>query len=159
MPTNRISIILSDDLAERLERVKETLDVSYVCEHSINAAVTTEESKLGILSKREAAIARLKVEAFNECDKWSRKGQRDGLELAPDLSFAELQQAMGLYELQHAAPDELTDLFDLLPEEHFLAAAINISKLPPYVTNSYLSGVLLGVMEFWNSIQDEVEGD
>lgn len=86
MPTNRINIILSDDLAERLERVKETLDVSYVCEHSLNAAVTTEESKLGILSRREAAIARLKVEAFNECDKWSRKGQRDGLELAPDLS-------------------------------------------------------------------------
>ncbi|MBW4522646.1 MAG: hypothetical protein KME16_23620 [Scytolyngbya sp. HA4215-MV1] len=154
---NVINVMLSDDLYERLKNVGVRIDVTAICQNVIDAAVTTEEIKLKAMSERELAIARLKFEAAQEFDKWSRKGYREGLDLAPNLSFVELQQVMEWYELRHVENDELVSLSDVLRDGNSLLNVIHENTCPTYVEETYISGVLLGVMEFWDGIKDELD--
>jgi predicted transcriptional regulator len=154
---NSINVMLSDDLYERLKNVGARIDVTAICQNVIDSAVTTEEIKLEAMSERELAIARLKFEAAQEFDKWSRKGYREGLEFAPNLSFVELQQVMEWYELKFVENDESVSLSDVLRDGNSLLNLILENTCPTYVESTYLSGLLLGVMEFWNGIKNELD--
>lgn len=156
--SKRINITIPDNLFERLEIVKEKMNVSAICQTAIESAVKTEEIKMSAMSKRESAIARLKIEAQNETDEWFQKGKRQGLEIAPDLSYTEFRQALEWHEAKYSTDGWQISLLDLMSHNCFdsIIDAAKNEECPDDMMESYALGGLDGIVEFWDSIQGEL---
>lgn len=157
-----ITITIPSSLFERLEWVKDKMDVSDICKHAINAVVTIEEAKAVALSEIETTIARLKGEAKAILTEWYQKGRTQGLKLAPSLSLTEFHHVLMWHEERYFGfeedeeESELVHIFEIVPYDSFLTRAIDIESCPYYVTDSYVLGALDGVVEIWNSIKSEL---
>lgn len=89
----RITSTIPDDLHERLQVVKEGINVSGVCQRAIYLAIQIEEIKARTdIPSMEKALARLSKEKQNTSAKWKQTGFIEGVEDATEkLSYKELK--------------------------------------------------------------------
>lgn len=139
--------------------MKEKMNVSAICQGAIETAVKTEEIKMSAMSQREAAIARLKIEAKKEDEDWEEKGKRHGLEIAPSLSYADFRQVQEWDEFQQSPDGWQVSLLDAVMSDENWSSVIEAAKnakCPQVLMESYVQGVIDGVLEFWDSIESEL---
>ncbi|UBF26410.1 hypothetical protein K9N68_33760 [Kovacikia minuta CCNUW1] len=128
-----IKIILSDSLLEKL----------------IGSAVKKTE--------REAAIARLRIEAKQALEDWYQKGYCEGSDIAKELSFEQIQEVIGWHEMKCADSDQPIRLCDCVPSNAFLLSAMDVGRVPGYVLEAYVFGALDGIVKFWEDIEGELD--
>jgi predicted CopG family antitoxin len=88
----RITITLPNDLYERLQTVKDKLNVSGLCQTTIERAVTIEEIKLKDIAVMDKVVERLRLEKQEANQEWKETGLSHGLEDAQELSYDDSEQ-------------------------------------------------------------------
>jgi predicted CopG family antitoxin len=83
----RITITLPNELYKRLQSVKEKLNVSGLCQTTIERAITIEEIKLKDIAVMDKVVERLLLEKQEADQEWKETGLVDGLEDAQELSY------------------------------------------------------------------------
>jgi post-segregation antitoxin (ccd killing protein) len=158
IPAERITITLDSALYQRLQAVKENLNVSAICRAAIEHAINLEEIKMKALSKKEKAIERLRAERQKSEEEWFDCGKTDGLKDAEELSYEDFEQLEALYESKSEL--ERYDFWlelNRLPEDfHELLEERMDKYLPKPNEKSYLAGWIDGVTDFWFEIKDEI---
>lgn len=154
--TARLNITIPDDLQERLQSAKEIqpeLNVSAICQKSIEAAIVLIEARQKAGSKRQQTIDRLNLQIRRGQREWYRKGRQDGIEAAPDLNYEDFQVVL---ELTRTAIDPLL-LVSM--QERSQKVSPSQPECPDPMRVAYHAGWIDGVLEFWNDIKNQLAFD
>ena len=101
----RLSISIPDDLYNKIQMVKENLNISGICQEAIMNAVEMEMLKSNACNDLNSLVIRLKTERKMAGEKFKRDGFSDGTKDAYRMSFEDIyfiylhQDAMKLEEL------------------------------------------------------------
>jgi post-segregation antitoxin (ccd killing protein) len=87
----RITVTVPDELHERLQKVKESINVSGVCQEAIESAVYIEELKLKGQENMDALIERLKAEKQEFVKQYEEQGYKDGIKEIKDFSYSQMK--------------------------------------------------------------------
>lgn len=144
--TERITITIPNDLHKRLQAVKDSLNVSGICQEAINLAVRIEEIKNEEPPNMDTLIKRLRLEKEKEIAESREAGITDGKQDAMELSYAEFR-SLELHSKSGLMPD---DLYGWL--EHTRLQYIEID----YDKNAYLEGWAQGVLNVWEQAKNQL---
>lgn len=148
----RITITIPDNLYERLQDVKENLNVSGVCQRAIEQAVQIEELKLRTdIPSKEKVILRLRMEKQEAGAKWKQIGFTDGVEDAQKLSYADLK-FFGCID-DNGRPLELDDISDGWISQERLSQHDDGFY---FEWKAYKEGWVEGVIHFWEEIKNNI---
>ncbi len=154
----RITVTIPRTLYQRLQVVKESLNVSGICQEAIERAVNLEEIKMKALSTKEKVIERLRLERQKSEEDWFEHGKTDGLRVAENLSYDNFEELCDLY--QHKDDLERADCWVSLrqfPEDCQDWLKDQMDEYSPKPNEqSYLAGWIDGVTDFWDEIQGEI---
>ncbi|MBW4523405.1 MAG: hypothetical protein KME16_27515 [Scytolyngbya sp. HA4215-MV1] len=137
----RITITIPDALHERLQRVKDSLNVSQICQREIERFVQIEEIKQKESPAMEKLLERLRIEKQQSDAAWKAEGVTDGKEDATDLSYDEFCQieTEGLSE----------DLLDWIRNKR-------IRYLENPTEEAYLEGWKEGTLCVWKQVKEQL---
>lgn len=161
--SQRVNITLPDELFERLQQVKDKINVSRICQRAIDQAIYNENKFNESISDKEKLILRLRKEREEFAQEYKKVGFADGLKDAANMHFDSFRQAW-LY-MDAYTPEYIFGLFagqenlkkvaqDSLPE-------ITDHDIGPFVTfdnfrDLYFDGWLDGVLTVWEEVKDEL---
>lgn len=157
----RVNITIPDDLYEQLQQVKDAINISGVCQEALYKVVSMEIAKMnvaaGVMSKREAAIARLKMERKQSEDAAYTNGKTQGSEDAADLDYdsfkllEEITQDESLpphFQVESLRRTEAFEwLFGQIKENEVVSSAME---------ERYVEGWIVGALEFWDDVKSDV---
>jgi predicted transcriptional regulator len=138
----RITVTIPNELHQRLQAVKEKLNVSRLCQEAIERAITIEEIKMKEIPVKEKVIERLRLEKSQSDQEWEEIGFTDGVEDAEDLSYSDFKM------LENNEISEET-------REWIQEKRLNTYDNPN--TEVYIEGWIKGASRFWDEIKGEVE--
>lgn len=140
----RITITLPNDLYKRLQTVKDKLNVSRLCQTTIERAVTIEEIKLKDIAVMDKVVERLRLEKQEANQEWKETGLSHGLEDAQELSYDDFR-AIEKGEISE-------DNREWVLEKNFDDDA----KPDSDEFDVYLEGWTEGVLHFWDEIKNRI---
>ncbi len=154
----RINITVPNNLHERLQAVRDSINISRICQEAIEQAVALEEIKMKALSNKEKVIERLRLERQESEQEWFDCGRADGLKDSENLSYDDFQQLLDLYEGKNELERHGSWIkVRQFPEDfHELLQERIGGYSPKPVENIYLAGWIDGVTDFWNEIEAEI---
>ncbi len=155
----RITITIPDPLHERLQVVKDRINVSRVCQDALMKTVEGEELKMKDIPEREKLVARLRTERAENENYWKDRGVKEGKEDALELSYddfmdieSHLTGYMEDYEYcaNHISEkvDGLSYMVERVEEYEGKESAFN--------EKDYISGWIDGVLEVWEDVKKEL---
>ncbi len=139
----RITITIPNDLHERLQAVKDALNVSRVCQEGLEAAIRIEELKREKSPNMDTLIEKLRIEKEQDVAKWKEQGVIEGKKDALDLSYSEFRDL----ESKQSITDDLTDWIE---ENHFENMEGFVDK------DVFLEGWLEGVLSVWDEVKESL---
>jgi len=156
----KITVYLQDELAEKMEKHKDFLNVSETCQEALGRELETLDIVTGVKdgTNMEKVIARLTKEKRSYEDGWEETGRKDGAIDAKDLDYATLKE-LGSDEFPVSYYEHP---WSVLPED--IREAIEESLKDDKTdsgywqidNDAYARGWLLSIREFWNHIADKV---
>jgi post-segregation antitoxin (ccd killing protein) len=138
-----LSITIPEDLFNRLQAVKESLNVSGVCQEAIASAVKIEELRKEGGDNMEAVIERLREEKKTHAEEYYAEGFEEGLRLGKELDYV---------TLLNIVMDE--DPFYVLDHLEYEVKDLRADN-PRFDEEAYVEGMVEGIKEFYM----QVEGD
>ena len=138
----RITVTISDSLYKRLQQVKNSLNVSGVCQQAIEIAVSIEEIKRKDIPNMEKLIERLQLEKQQDVESWKQTGVNDGKEDAMELSYEEFKNL----EASESISDELLEWIQ----------SRRIEYLENVDRDAYLKGWLEGALTVWDEVKQRI---
>ncbi|MBD2690424.1 hypothetical protein [Anabaena catenula] len=152
----RITITLPDNLHERLQTFKENLNVSGICQQAIDSAIQIEEIKVKTdIPAIEKAIARLRKEKQETCEKWKQIGFKDGVtDAAEELDYQTIKYIGEGGDIHKRLPGVNDEPPVIMWLQHF-----NWERYEEeYNFNSeiYTQSWIEGVIHVWNEIKDKL---
>ncbi len=163
--TKRQNITIPDGLGDRLEKVKQRINVSRVCQEALERAVDREEFLNKGAEEMEAVIERLKSEKDEYNERFEKDGFEDGYTDAKGMNYEELQ-------------DLGDDLRAIANEPHLEWGAESVCRSlawdnwlkdemrdredcvrergEGFDQEHYLIGWLKGVAEFWAEVEEQL---
>lgn len=176
--TQRINISIPDDLYERLQFFKDTINISKLCQHAIEKEVKKKEDfrkRMKEAPEMQEIIQRLRKEAVEKYDIVYKRAIIDGEEWAKTAHYEDLIAAVEEEEENEiialgmqGAPDMDPDITNYLLEKHgiksetgeiedYLKVALPDLKLRRYhdleLEQKYNIGWYTGVLNFWNEVK------
>lgn len=150
----RVNVSIPDVLFERLQKHKENMNVSQICQNALTEAIKMEEIKELNAPNRKDRIAKLKKQK-EASDNTSRKQGFDaGVETANEdttsydfFMFIEKTSKSQLNE-------DLSEVHDYLEED-----INNLRNDPTFNENMYVKGWIEGVMSIWEDLKNEMESE
>jgi len=144
----RILITIPDNLHERLQVVKEKLNVSRICARAIDQAVQVEEIKARTdIPIQEKAILRLRLEKQEGIGYWKQQGfNKGGRDAAEKLPYGEIKYVAESGLLPPPEPN-LTTYYDVT----------ELKNNPGFDEQGYQQGWIEGVTHFWKQVKNQVE--
>lgn len=152
----RLTITIPDELNERLQTIKEKLNISGVCQKALDLAIQIEETKDRTdISAMEKAIARLRKQKHETGARWKKIGYSDGLKEATE----ELDYKMLKYIGEGGDIDKgIVGLWSGVPItawlEHFCEGEYRY--LDDFEFDIYVDGWVEGVSYIWKEIKDKL---
>ena len=140
----RVNISIPDVLSERLRVVKGRINVSKICQETIEKAVSIEEINAKDIPARDKLIERLRMEREEAVKEWKEAGFADGQKDAEELSYDDFQR------LEDEEISEETR--DWVREIHF----DHYERLDEGL---YFEGWIKGALDVWYEIKDQVQAD
>ena len=154
-----IFVILPDDLFEKIEKLKDSIDISEVCAESLRKEVEKIEKKEAekISAERERIDVNMEIEDY--IGLWKARGFEDGIRDAESFSYRAFMEVVNVYkELETLSdrfnPDEMIpgELYDSLLHQRLKELEDN----SPEKTN-YLIGWIEGVKRTWDKVKERFE--
>lgn len=139
----RITITIPDDLYNRLQAVKELLNVSGICQEAINYAVRIEEIKREKSPNMETLIRRLRTEKEAKFAELREQAVKDGMSDALELSYPDF--------LMMEESGDLTDETQSWFEDRRLKYIDSDDE-----TLIYLDGWREGILNIWHEVRDKI---
>lgn len=154
----RINITVPNDLHERLQAVRDRINISRICQEAIEQAVALEEIKMKALSNKEKVIERLRLERQKSEDDWFEAGRTDGLRDSENLSYDDFQEILDLYQAKNELEkyDQWIEINQFPEDFHELLEERMGGYSPKPIKKTYLAGWIEGVTDFWNEIEAEI---
>lgn len=162
--TKKVTISVPDELHERMEKVRDSVNFSKVCQMALADKVSQVEHVEKILKgdadKMEQAIERLRREKQELESYWTKQGEKDGLFWAKDASYGELKHVVRFKEeseYQHdpALIDRSDEIFVDWLEAYIETQAEDLNDED--VWESWNLGFQDGVQAFWDKVKKELE--
>lgn len=141
----RINITISDDLHNRLQAVKDGLNISRICQEAIKMEV--EISELKAQSGKEAVVSRLRLQKEQHDEVYEQMGRKDGLKDAEKMDYDELLEVINAGVTQHsdAWHNYLHDALYSYEKEY-----------PAFDRDAYVTGWVKSVAEFFEEIREDL---
>ena len=139
-----ISITIPENLHESLQAVKDSLNVSGICQEAIASAVKIEELKKGDTENMEIIIERLRAEKKAFVKDCKEKGFKAGLEGAKELPYQDMVAFANGATPPHYEGWLEHELEDFLYDD------------PYFDADSYEEGWHNGVKEFWKQVKNKL---
>ena len=177
----KVTITIPDDLANRLDAVKERFNVSRVCQEALTSEVFRQELVSKENPTMKDVVARLKAEKEQYYRGCEDRGFKEGFQDARTMSFPVLSRlGRSMYWVGGPGSTTLAPLESLDPKtapqgSHFYCAynASGTEKMYPELTahftegrhdplfnqESYFKGWCRGVAKFWLEVKDQLEGE
>ncbi|MGO9533891.1 MAG: hypothetical protein ACLP3B_22295 [Syntrophobacteraceae bacterium] len=170
--TQRITITLPDGLYDRLQAVKDRINVSGVCQEAIMQAVGTEEVKAQDLPEMDKLLAKLQADKKRHDEivrtQWRARGEQDGREDAHLIryrDFLELERSLAFFAGKPVPPES-----EAIATTKATPTAISVTKrFQPLANrvaalkrengfdeNLYFAGWHDGVVSAWNAIKGKL---
>lgn len=149
--TKRVTISISDELAERLEPWRSRINVSRVCAEALAKQVAVLEDLPKEVLELQEVISRLRQEKPESQGTDKRIGFEDGLAFARDCSYRELKRNV-------QAVDELrgTPFGFELPEDSKADLTERIQDGEVIEAEPYVDGWVRGLMQFWGIVKGKI---
>ena len=154
----RLTITIPDDLNERLQIIKERLNISRVCQMALDLAIQIEETKDRTdISAMKKAIARLRKQKQEAGARWKPIGFNDGLKNATDDLDYKLLKYLGEggdineqvitidKDIQQLS---IPDWLELISKEKYW------DERGDFDFDIYVKGWVEGVTHVWEEIKD-----
>ncbi|QSJ16899.1 hypothetical protein JYQ62_35445 [Nostoc sp. UHCC 0702] len=153
----RITITLPDNLHERLQMFKESLNVSGVCQQAIDLAVQIEEIKVRTdIPAMEKAIARLRKEKQEASAKWKQTGFKDGLiDATEELNYLTLKYIGEGGNINKPIPGTKYEPPVKMDLEHYRLEKYREEE-DYFEPEIYTQGWIEGVIHVWKEIKDQL---
>lgn len=139
----RITITIPENLHTRLQVVKDTLNVSRICQEALDTAIRIEELKREESPNMDTLIERLQIEKEQDTASWKEEGVIQGQKDALTLCYKEFKEL----ESEQSISKDLTDW---IKENHFQYMDSSIDE------DAYLEGWLEGVLSIWDKVKESL---
>lgn len=143
--SKNITVSLPDELFERVQAVKESINVSGICQAALEKEI--EKQELLKKGKQMSTIERLKKQKEQYDQQYFDEGKSDGIKDAEDMDYAEL---LGITCEDNIYQTEI--YFNYLKDE----VEGKRRYEPAFNEEKYLEGWVEGVKEFYEQIKDEL---
>ncbi len=153
----RITITLPDNLHERLQMFKESLNISGVCQQAIDLAVQIEEIKVRTdIPAMEKAIARLRKQKQEASAKWKQAGFKDGLiDATEKLDYLTLKYIGEGGDIKKSIPGIKNEPTVMMWLDHFRWERYELEE-DYFESEIYTQGWIEGVIHVWKEIKDKL---
>ncbi|MCE5340160.1 MAG: hypothetical protein LLF92_03420 [Planctomycetaceae bacterium] len=149
--SERINITISDDLFKRLQTVKDSFNISGVCQEALQHKVSLQELRIKNLETKDMnkIIERLRLEKAEHGKIYTEEGYKEGQDDAKSMSYDEIIQVVcnnvNIYT---------TNVWDNWLEDKIKNLE---SDDPAFDQEAYLEGWINGATEFWENIKDALK--
>lgn len=144
----RLNITVPDDLYDKIQRWRERLNLSKICQEALAAEIAKLEAIPKAALEMEALVERLKREKGKAGRAWFRRGVFEGMEWGRRASYADLKR------WGQAKPEELLKASS--PPEVLRPYIRQHVKDPLWEYRPFAEGWLSGVQEVWRRVKDHV---
>lgn len=143
--SKNITVSLPDELFERVQAVKESINVSGICQEALEKE--TEKQELLKKGKNMTRIEKLREQKLQYDQRYFDEGKQDGIKDAEDMDYEELL-AMTCEDNIYQTEVYFNYLKDEIEGKKRYEPAFNEEK--------YLEGWVAGVIESYEQIKDEL---
>ena len=170
----RYTVSVSDELAERIEKMKHKVSPSSVFQAAMEEKITKEEGFQKRLQEdvsMEEVIKRLKREKSEAAKSWHEKGREYGIDSSKYLDYETITtiiQSIPNGYVPEWTPDEILmneNIVGSLAEEledtfkEFDSEGDTMTGQDGNLTHrgyNFLNGVLDGIQDFWDKVKDKL---
>ena len=154
-----IFILLPDDLFEKIEKLKDSIDISEVCSRALQKEIDKMEKQQKQEIPMERGRIEIKVETEDYIRLWKARGFEDGIRDAETFNYRAFMEILNVYKSLESVPDRFS------PDE-MIPGEIYDSILHPRLKDledtsperrNYLIGWIEGVVRKWNMVKDRFE--
>jgi len=158
----RVTITIPDSLHDRLQAVKDRINVSGICQEAIMHAVGIEEIKKQDLPESEQFLARLQKEREKHEIGWKDQGFEEGrkdAQLIHYVDFLKLEDllkefAHGKYDVERANYYKFKEFIYNSP--FYKTRTMRHSSWKGFNPMLYRKGWIEGVISAWESVRDKI---
>ena len=143
----RLNITIPDDLYAALERWRDRLNISKICQDAIAKEVAKLEDLPRQAAELEALVERLREEKDRAERRYFAQGMTDGIAQARGMSYRELRRWAVPDSGGGAAGGDSGVL---------LTALRRYGDEPTFDEHAYIEGWKVGVGEVWQRVKDKV---
>jgi hypothetical protein len=164
--SKRVTIAVPESLFERLQPVKNHLNISAICQEALDMAVTYEEIKLESMSDDEF-VERLRTEKQVLLNKVQQEGYELGVRSASKLSYRDFTHFSRVQPLAASFDEDVLEyLWDYLDQRGYPETArthdadfAHLLEVSPQSRILFCQGWMDGVLSVWEMIKDQVEAE
>ena len=163
--TQKVTISVPDELHERMQKWKGSMNFSRIFQDSISTIIQKKEDFLKRITedpKMNEIIERLRQEKEKSQNDWFEIGEKEGLEWVKHASYDEIQIALSDETREAISNDE--SIIDMLIEydaidadwyNDFIESKYRLSRDSPF-TLYFERGFMSGVQKFWDEVKDKI---
>lgn len=168
MCAKRLTIAIPDGLYERLQTVKQEINISGVCQEALNMAITIKETNTQALTfNHQQLVDRLKLQKKLLVEQIKEQGRKLGIKSAMTLSYKEFQRIEHLSQGHvRIEANSFAGMWELLasrqpdPNMEFEGDELReLTLLNEENKSIFVEGWMEGVLTVWNQIKDELNDD
>jgi len=161
----RLNISIPDGLGERLEKHKDKMNVSRICQEALTMAIKMEELKAMTDDERAQMIERLKNEKEQALAEDGQAGKEQGIKDAKNgMDYRTFKVVQRVSELIQGHDYQFINAKDVVPEDVLEVwfqgdedeVALEGLEDSGVDVDVYLRGWLNGVMEVWDQVEDQI---
>jgi hypothetical protein len=164
--SKRVTIALPESLYDRLQPVKQHLNISSICQEALTMAVTHEEIKKQFASDANL-VDRLRTEKQILLKKVQQEGYELGIRSASKLSYKDFQHFERVRPLADSLDEDVLEyLWDYLDSHGYPESArihdadfAHLLEVSPQSRILFSQGWIDGVLSVWAMIKEQVEGE
>jgi len=154
----KVTITIPDDLAKRLDPVKEQFNVSRVCQEALANEVTIRELTAKGNETMEDVVKRLKAEKA-QCDKeYFDSGRKDGVTDAKEMSYSDLREVVNTFSDLRATDQTAEIMYRTSVWDNWLCDQVTeiANDDGAFSYEMYLQGWVDGVLAFWREVENKL---
>lgn len=148
IPMARLNITIADELYDALEKWRDRLNISRVCQEAIAREVAKLEELPRAAAELEALVERLHQEKAVTERFWFAQGVTDGIAWTRGAPYAELRRWGELGAVDQAGDDGGSRALE--------TARRRYAKQADFDDKALMEGWLAGVREVWQRVKDRV---
>jgi hypothetical protein len=162
--SKRLTIAIPESLFVRLQKVKQHLNISAICQEALDMAIALQELQLNDRD-RQHLIERLRLEKKAMLTQAKHEGFQLGVKSASSLSYLDFQNLESRKNLGVKLDEEaLDDLWEFLNERDYpkdlrlnAPGLTHLLCVSPDAKGAFVEGWIEGVLSVWKEIKHQLD--